>query len=350
MSISTASRELNRKKRELAKLSELKSASQKRLSQAISKEANAKSALSKARTLTQARSKQRTLDIACKSVAAEQKKLAEIEKKYAKKQQEVSVAEKHLAKEQDRANDRERKALSRTLKENEQAHSGFSSILHEQGETLCNLNERVSSLETLPVTINVLLLACGPEDQKHLRLDKEARELRTSLSLSRHRDSIRLEDRWAVRTGDLLQALNEVEPTIVHFSGHGSNDGSFFFEDAYGNSKPISPDSLAPALATVSDTVRMVVFNACFSERQAIQTVHYLDAAIGMRAPISDKAAVVFASSLYSSIGFGLSLEKSFKQAKASLMLECPDEADTPCLYTSESVNPEELFFVTKGE
>lgn len=35
---------------------------------------------------------------------------------------------------------------------------------------------------------------------------------------SEHRDSVKLESRWATRTIDILQAINEVDPTIVHFS------------------------------------------------------------------------------------------------------------------------------------
>lgn len=40
-----------------------------------------------------------------------------------------------------------------------------------------------------------------------------------------------------------------------------------------------------------------------------------------MNNSIGDEAAIVFASQLYSSIGFGLSLEKAFQQAIVSLKL-----------------------------
>ncbi len=45
--------------------------------------------------------------------------------------------------------------------------------------------------------------------------------------MAEYRDSVELESRWAVRPSDLLQALNEAEPRVVHFSGHGSADDSF---------------------------------------------------------------------------------------------------------------------------
>lgn len=43
---------------------------------------------------------------------------------------------------------------------------------------------------------------------------------------------------------------------------------------------------------------------------------------IGMNTSIGDDAARVFAAQFYSSIGFGLSIQKAFDQAKAALMLE----------------------------
>lgn len=350
MSVNTANQGLDRKKKELAKLSASKSDTQKRLSRAVSKEASARAALAKAKTPAQLRTKRRALDAASKAVVSEQKKLAAIEKQIARKQREVATAEKRLSTAQKKADNKDRKVIEKSLRENDQAHDEFSLGLSEQKRTLDGLEERIASLEMLPESISVLFLGCGPEDQARLRLDKEMREIRTALSLSRHRDSVQLEDRWAVRTGDLFQALNEVEPTIVHFSGHGAVDGSFLFENSDGRAKPISPANLASALATVSDTVRMAVFNACFSERQAAEVTQYIDAAIGMRVSISDNAAVVFAASLYSSIGFGLSLEKSFMQAKASLLLECPEEAEIPQLYTAEGIEPKEIYFVVEGE
>jgi hypothetical protein len=43
---------------------------------------------------------------------------------------------------------------------------------------------------------------------------------------------------WATRVTDLLQFINEVNPTILHFSGHGTSDGKLVFQD--NNDKPKS--------------------------------------------------------------------------------------------------------------
>jgi len=91
-------------------------------------------------------------------------------------------------------------------------------------------------------------------------------------------------------------------------------------------------------MATASDTIKLIVFNTCFSEAQAENVVNHIDSAIGMSDSIGDEAARIFAAQLYSSIGFGLSLGKSFDQAIAQLMLEGIHEEKTPRLYIKEGV------------
>lgn len=44
-------------------------------------------------------------------------------------------------------------------------------------------------------------------------------------------------------------------------------------------------------MATASDTIRLVVFNACFSESQAESVVEHIEAAIGMSDSIRDDTA-----------------------------------------------------------
>ena len=56
---------------------------------------------------------------------------------------------------------------------------------------------------------------------------------------------------------------------------------------------------------------------------------------------IDDETACVFAAQLYSSIGFGRSLQTAFNQAKAALLLE-----NVPTLYTRDDVKANEMYLV----
>lgn len=347
MSVATLTSQLQRKREELAKLGKKRSDIQAKVSQETKNEANARAALAKARTDSQARQKQRTLQSATDHKVRAQKDLSGVDKRYARLEKEVADLEKRLAKEQESEAKKAQKATDALRRKNEAEHAQYAESLRSQGAAIGNIHRRVTALEYRPEQISVLMLASAPEDQAHLRLDMEAREIREAIERARHRDSVLLEDRWAVRTRDLFQALNSVEPTIVHFSGHGGPDGSLVFEGEFGETKLVTPSAMATALATMADTVRLLVFNACFSETQAAEVVNSIEAAIGMSTSVSDDAAVVFASTFYSAIGFGLSLEKSFNQARAALAMDCPGEHETPQLYVADGLDASEIFYVS---
>lgn len=144
------------------------------------------------------------------------------------------------------------------------------------------LSKEIERLKKLPDIITVHFMASNPTDTPSLRLDEEARTIMEKIRMSEYRDSVKSKTRWATRASDILQALDETNPTIVHFSGHGASTGE------------------------------LVVFNACFSKSQAQNLIQNIKAAIGMSDSIGDEAACVFAAQLYSSIGFGWSLQKIF--------------------------------------
>ena len=104
---------------------------------------------------------------------------------------------------------------------------------------------------------------------------------------------------------------------------------------------------MSAVISTAADSVRLVFFNACFSEIQAADVVKHIPAAIGMKVSISDDAARIFASQFYSAIGFGRNLDDSFRQAKAALMMENVREEQTPILILKNGVNPKDVNFVT---
>lgn len=145
----------------------------------------------------------------------------------------------------------------------------------------------------------ILFLAANPTDTARLRLDKECQQLRERIRLAKHRDQVKLESRWAVRTRDITQALLEETPRIIHFCGHGEKDRGLVFEDDHGEPKIVTKEALTAVLKVIKDQLRLAVFNACDSLPLAQEAVEVLDAAIGMNQPIGDRAAITFAAALY---------------------------------------------------
>lgn len=203
-----------------------------------------------------------------------------------------------------------------------------------------------NAVRELPEKIKVLFFAANPRDQQQLRLDEEVRGIEQQIRSSEYRDSVELHSRWAVRTNDLFQALNELKPRVVHFSGHGSEEGELVFLTEDGHSKLVNEEAMAATMATVADHVRVIFFNTCYSRAQAQAATQHVEVAIGMNDSIDDQAARVFAAQFYSAVGFGYSVQRAFDQAKAQLMLESIPEEEIPELFVREGLSADEVLLV----
>ena len=124
---------------------------------------------------------------------------------------------------------------------------------------------------------------------------------------------------------------------FIHFSGHGNEYGNLVFENEYGEPKTVKKEAMASTIITVSDKVRFMFFNACFSAEQAESI---------MTDSIGDSAAVAFAAQFYSSIGYGKNIRTAFDQARANLMLEGINEEDTPKLYVKLGLSADDIYLV----
>lgn len=250
----------------------------------------------------------------------------------------------------------EQKQIQNAQERSQQAHEqdlhSINSELSKHDRLHAVTASELDRLTALPQEIVVAFFASDPgrDSATRLALDEEARAIGEKIRSSQHRDAIHLQTRWAVRPLDILQAINELSPTIVHFSGHGSDQDELVLQDDCGQPKLISKQAIVQTISVASASVRLVVFNTCFSFNQAQAAVKYVDAAIGMNTTIGDDAARVFSSQLYSGIGFGRSIVAAFNQAKAALMMEAPEEAETPRLYIKEGVLDDDLFLVKPAE
>ena len=165
-----------------------------------------------------------------------------------------------------------------------------------------------------PFAMNkILFLASSPVDEARLRLDKEAHEIDEGLRRANKREQFKLEQRWAIRTDSLRRALLDIEPQIVHFSGHGSGDNGIVVEDDFGMSKLISTEALAELFELCADHVECVLLNACYSEVQATAISQHINYVIGMSQAIGDRAAIKFATGFYDALGAGKPVEVAYK-------------------------------------
>jgi len=339
-------RNVFQKNNELARLQQDKAKDQGRLADVTRKINDANQAINRATSQSTIKSKMSEIQRYQNDLTSISKRVADLESKIARKQQEVYAEQKKVS-------DEETKEQKKRISENQRQERDHTDQMSQINQTLKRhsyiqreTNARLEQLQRLPERIVVLFLAADPIDQVRLRLDEEARVIQDMFRKAEHRDSIRFETRWAVQPKDLLQAMNELQPTIVHFSGHGSDDDQIIFLDSAGNAKPVSKEAIVQTMTVASDNLRLVFFNTCYSFNQASAVTQHIEAAIGMNTSIGDEAARIFASQFYSALGFGFSLAKAFKQAKAALMLESIPEDQTPELFIQEGLDAQEIVIV----
>ena len=178
----------------------------------------------------------------------------------------------------------------------------------------------------------ILILAANPKDTQKLRLDEEVREIQAGLERAQKRDRFEIVSRWAVRSNDLRRALLDIEPQIVHFSGHGAGEDGLVLEDEQGQAKLVSADALARLFRLFENQVECVLLNACYSALQAEAIHQSVNIVIGMEQAIADRAAVKFAVGFYDALGAGRSYQDAFEFGCSAIDLEGIPEYLMPVL------------------
>jgi hypothetical protein len=180
----------------------------------------------------------------------------------------------------------------------------------------------------------ILILSAIPHG---LRLDKEIRDIEDAIRRADKRDLFEIKVKTAVRSQDIRRAIAEEQPQIVHFCGHGEQDGSLLLEDDGGNNKPISPEGLAFLFKLHADYVKCVLLNACYSEKPAEAISEYINYAIGMNNPIQDSAAIEFAKGFYDGLGYKTSgnqdvFQRAFDEGMVAIQMENLSQGLIPVL------------------
>jgi hypothetical protein len=335
----------NRLRGEIAKLEQRRANETERLARLRQEIGRIKNSITKSTSASTLRSKEG-------QIAGKERQAADIEKKIAGYATDLANKYRQLTQADDNAN----KAAEQARKKQEAADKNRRSTELAHARQLTREAERQARthawqpaapfLPPLPQKLKVLVLAANPLDQDQLRLDEEVRAITEKIRMSKYRDRVELISAWAVRTTDLFQALNEHQPHVVHFSGHGSDTDEIVFQDELGNSKFVSKEALTELIAATGGHIRLIMFNTCFSRNQAAAVVQHVEAAIGVGTSMEDDAARFFAAAFYGAIGFGHSVELAFKQGLAQLAVEGIPDDQRPELFTRQGLDASALVLV----
>ncbi|MCU0566088.1 MAG: CHAT domain-containing protein [Oculatellaceae cyanobacterium Prado106] len=187
--------------------------------------------------------------------------------------------------------------------------------------------------------MTVLMLSANPTGTAPLRLDEERREIELGLERSQWRERFKLVKKDAIRPRDFQRAMLDLNPQIVHFSGHGEGEAGIAFEDDLGQVKLVHAEALAGIFKLFADQVQCVILNACYSEVQAEAIARHVPYVIGMSGAIGDRAAIEFAVGFYDALGAGRDIAFAHALGCRSIQLAGISEDLTPVLKKADSVS-----------
>lgn len=182
-------------------------------------------------------------------------------------------------------------------------------------------------------TMNILFLAANPKNEARLQVDLEYRKIRERIQMSSQRDHFEFgQPELSVTVENLIQAFSQIQPEIVHFSGHGSEMGIYIVTDQ--NEALLMPtNALKRLFNQYKDIVQIVVFSACYSEAQAKVISELGIYVAGMNNAVSDDAAVTFSTGFYLGLGEKQPVERAFDSALIALETKFPSESNLPVLW-----------------
>lgn len=172
----------------------------------------------------------------------------------------------------------------------------------------------------------ILVLFSNPIGTSRLDLDAEVTAIRSALDESPSGAQYCVEAVLTANPQEISRYLLQHEPTLVHFSGHGSNDGQILMQDEQGRVAVVDPKALARLFDVLGNTVKCILLNACYSYTHAEFLSRSVPCVIGMSFAVGDHSAIEFARGFYRALSFGKSFEKAFEVGCSQIdILSLPD-------------------------
>ncbi len=199
--------------------------------------------------------------------------------------------------------------------------------------------------------LRVLLMVARPRTMA--ALDVEAEAGRIEQELAGLGDRVDVNRVHGESFDDLRRALNEHEPHVFHFVGHGHwddelDDGAVAFVDEDGAHQPVSGRDLGVILAR--SHLRLVLFNSCDAARTSQRdrfagvagslVAQGVPAAIGMQYPIEDRSAGAFGREFLGALVRTGSIDDALSEARTAIYTSrSAIEWGTPVLTTRVPVD-----------
>jgi hypothetical protein len=207
--------------------------------------------------------------------------------------------------------------------------SPFWELLHQKSRVLqdyilCNnsivVEDDINILRTLFDSLQnnlvILVLCTYPPDQDELHRDHECVKLQNSIEDTTFRSYFEVHYQPGCTVADITTAFNKSNPTIAHFSGHGSSEG-LCVKGEDNKAKLLKVQDLARILGR--QKLKAVVLNKCCCDFQAQWMAQNVGYVLTMEDEAHDEDAISFIRLFYSVLRYCGSIDEAFAEAKSQM-------------------------------
>lgn len=188
----------------------------------------------------------------------------------------------------------------------------------------------------------ILFLAANPAGTTAPELDEEARAIEEEIRRASHRDAFEFVTRWATRPLDLLRALRDVRPSLVHFAGQATTEGVYLIDDR-GQPVQVTRNTLIATFGAAGPLVKIVLLNGCATDSLAQGLCEVVPVCVGTSGAVRDVAARAFSVGFYGGLAAGESARRAYLQGKVAMQLMATGDHDQPRLHHGKNVDPDAL-------
>lgn len=139
---------------------------------------------------------------------------------------------------------------------------------------------------------------------------------------------------------DIIKEIAVCHPDILHFSGHGNEDGFLCVHSGVGGVEYIAPSKLFESLAGCCDFIQVVVLAACYSGKQADEIAKVVNFVVCVDDKIVFSAVHLFLGVFYPALTGGSSIQESFDLGVAQLKMNDPSYSNALRLVVKQGLDP----------
>ena len=184
----------------------------------------------------------------------------------------------------------------------DKAYQETGGISNYSGQQLGKESDPPKALEQKK---KILFLAANPSDQSQIKTNPEHRKIKEQMERGLQRDRFEfLPSQFALTLNELIRAFSREKPNIIHFSGHGDQEGIIISTED-NKSQILSSRALGLIFKPLADVVEIVILNSCYSSDQACEISKHGAYVVGNKQPVKDQAAISFAVGFYIGLGEG---------------------------------------------